>query len=195
MPRIYRYSRWDGNQVIDLEFKAMTNDFLEKFLETGDAAYALEWMLREGLSFDFQNFRLEGLDRLANRLSQQREQMLRQFNTKGLSEELRRQLDQIVKKELEAIQQAEEQASQELSATGSEQARKKLEELFQREGQLHGLPQNLGEAVKQLQNYNFLSPEAAAEFQEFLQTLSQLQQLAAQNFFQGNQPMSMDQAA
>ena len=195
MPRIYRYSRWDGKQVIDLEFKAMTNDFLEKFLETGDAAYALEWMLREGLSFDFQNFRLQGLDRLANRLSEQREQMRRQFNAKGLSEELRRRLDQIVQKELEAIQKAEEQASQELSATGSEQARKKLEELFQREGQLHGLPQNLGEAVKQLQNYNFLSPEAAAEFQEFLQTLSQLQQLAAQNFFQGNQPMTMDQAA
>jgi uncharacterized protein with von Willebrand factor type A (vWA) domain len=195
MPRIYRYSRWDGSQVIDLEFKAMTDDFLEKFLETGDAAYALEWMLREGLSFDFQNFRLQGLDRLANRLSQQREQMLRQFNTKGLSEELRRRLDQIVQKELDAIQQAEEKASQELSATQSEQARKKLEELFQREAQLRGLPQNLGEAVRQLQNYNFLSPEAAAEFQEFLQTLSQLQQLAAQNFFQGNQPMSMDQAA
>src|SRR4030043_1352355 len=111
MPKIFRYTRWDGSQVIDLQFKAMTDDFLEKFLETGDAAYALEWMLREGLSFDFQNFRLEGLDRLAQRLSEQRGQMLKQFNPKGLSEELRTRLGQIVTKEVKAVQQGGEAGS------------------------------------------------------------------------------------
>jgi uncharacterized protein with von Willebrand factor type A (vWA) domain len=194
MSKVFRYTRWDGSQVVDLEFKAMTDDFLEKFLETGDAAFALEWMLREGLSFDSQNFRLEGLDRLAKRLSEQRGQMLKQFNPKGLSEELRKRLDQIVQKELKAVQQAEEGASQELSVTGSGQARKKIEELFQREAGLHGLPQNLGEAVRQLRNYDFLDKEAEAEFQEFLKTLSQLQQMAAQNMSQGGQSMTLEQA-
>ncbi len=136
MSKVFRYTRWDGSQVVDLEFKTMTDDFLEKFLETGDAAFALEWMLREGLSFDSQNFRLEGLDRLAKRLSEQRGQMLKQFNPKGLSEELRKRLDQIVQKELKAVQQAEEQASQELSVTGSEQARKKIEESISTRGRI-----------------------------------------------------------
>jgi uncharacterized protein with von Willebrand factor type A (vWA) domain len=194
MPKIFRYSRWDGSQTIDLEFKAMTDEFLEKFLETGDAAFALEWMLREGLSFDFNNMRLEGLDRLSERLRQQRGQMLRQFNTQGLSEELRRRLDQIIDKELQAIQQAEEKAGQELSLKGTKEARQKIDDLFRREAELHGLPRQLGEAVKRLKNYDFLSPEAAAEFQELLENLSQLQQLAAQNFFQGGRPMSLDQA-
>jgi uncharacterized protein with von Willebrand factor type A (vWA) domain len=194
MSKVFRYTRWDGSQVVDLEFKTMTDDFLEKFLETGDASFALEWMLREGLSFDSQNFRLEGLDRLAKRLSEQRGQMLKQFNPKGLSEELRKRLDQIVQKELKAVQQAEEQASQELSVTGSGEARKKIEELFQREAGLHGLPQNLGEAVRQLRKYDFLDKEAEAEFQEFLKTLSQLQQMAAQNMSQGGQPMTLEQA-
>lgn len=193
MAKVFRYSQWDGSQVVDLEFKAMTDDFLEKFLETGHVGYALEWMMREGLSFDFEHMRLEGLDRLARRLAQQRQQLLEQFNPRGLSEALRKRLDEIVQKELKTLQEAEEQAGQDLSR-GDEKARRKLLDLFQKEARLRSLPQNLGEAVRQLRDYSFLNSEAAEEFQEFLKTLNQLQQMAAQSASGSSQPMTLNQA-
>jgi len=193
MSKVFRYSRWDGSQVVDLEFKAMTDDFLEKFLETGDVGYALEWMMREGLSFDFENMRLEGLDRLARRLAQQRRQLLQQFNPQGLTEALRKRLDEIVQEELKTLQEAQEQAGQELSG-GGEKARRKLEDLFQREAHLRNLPENLGEAVRRLRDYDFLNAEAGEEFQEFLKTLTQLQQMAAQSMSAGGRSLTLEEA-
>ncbi len=191
---IYRYSRWDGSQDVDLEHKAMLDDFLERFIHTGDVSEALEWMMREGIRFDLKNQRLEGLDRLLGKLAQRRSRMLNRFNTTGLVNELLKRLQEIVNKELAAIEGEEQAAALDYSMTGSEASRQRMQELFERESRLRGIPSNLGQAVSQLKGHPFTSPEAEREFQEFLEMMQTLSELAAGNFFRGDQPLSIEQA-
>jgi uncharacterized protein with von Willebrand factor type A (vWA) domain len=191
---IYRYSRWDGSQELDLEYKAMLDDFLERFLQTGDVSAALEWMMHEGIRFDFKNQRFEGLERLLSKLAQRRSRMLNQFNTRGLVDELLKRLQEIVNKELAAIEAEEQAAGLDYSMTGSEASRHRMQELFEQESRLRGLPENLSQAVNQLKGHSFTSPEAEQEFQEFLEMMQALSELAARNFFRGDQPLSIEQA-
>ncbi len=172
----------------------MLDDFLEKFLQTGDLNMALEWMMREGIRFDFKNQRLEGLDRLLNKLMKRRMDMLSRFNTRGLVDELRKRLQEIVDKELAAIEQEQQAAAQEYSMTGSEQARQRMQELFDKEAKLRELPWDLNHAMNRMKSHEFTSQEAEQEFKELLQMMQRLADLARRNFFRGDQPMTYEDA-
>jgi len=187
------YSRWDGSQVVDLEFKAMLDDFFDKFMETGDVNMALEWMMREGVRLGRDLNDLLGLNRMARQLLEQRSRMLRDFNPSALKDQLRQMLDRIVDKELEAVRNEQERVTQSMMSD-PDKMRKKLEELMNREATLTRLPKSLREAVDRLKSYQFLDPEAQAMFNQFAEQLEQLQNFMAQNMFGGEREMTAEEA-
>ncbi len=191
MDEVTIYSRWDGSQVVDLEHKAMLDDFFDKFFETGDVNVALEWMMREGLNLgDLGD--LMGLNDMARQLMKQRSQLLRDFNPSGMIDQLRKLLDEIVDQELSTVRSEQERAAS--TASSDPKARAKLDELMGRESTLTKLPSQLRDAVGRLGAYDFLDPEAEKKFKDFAEQLEQLTRFMAENFFRGQQEMSAEEA-
>jgi len=187
MDEVIIFSRWDGSQIVDLEHKAMLDDFFDKFLETGDAAWALEWMMREGARLGGDLNDLAGANQLVRQLFQKRSQLLKDFNPKALRDRLRQALDEIVNKELDAIRDMQQ-------GTAGDEMRSRLEELMNREARLTGLPKGLQPAVDQLRSYDFLDPDAARMFKEFVEQLEALQNFMARNMLGGGREMSAEEA-
>lgn len=185
MDELSIFSRWDGTQDVDLEYKAMLEDFFEKYLETGDVSFALEWMMQEGVQLGSSLMDLPGMNRMARELWRQRARMLSEFNPSGITGQLRKILDEIVDQELSTVR------NEQSRSTGS---RERMEELFSREATLTRLPQKLGEAVQRLKAYSFMDPEAQKKFQEFVSEMERLNQFIQRNRFGGGRPMSLDDA-
>lgn len=185
MDELSIFSRWDGTQDVDLEYKAMLEDFFEKYLETGDVSFALEWMMQEGVQMGSSLMDLPGMNRMARELWRQRARMLSEFNPSGITGQLRKILDEIVDQELSTVR------NEQSRSTGS---RERMEELFSREATLTRLPQKLGEAVQRLKAYSFMDPEAQKKFQEFVSEMERLNQFIQRNRFGGGRPMSLDDA-
>lgn len=185
MDELSIFSRWDGTQDVDLEYRAMLEDFFEKYLETGDVSFALEWMMQEGVQLGSSLMDLPGMNRMARELWRQRARMLSEFNPSGITGQLRKILDEIVDQELSTVR------NEQSRSTGS---RERMEELFSREATLTRLPQKLGEAVQRLKAYSFMDPEAQKKFQEFVSEMERLNQFIQRNRFGGGRPMSLDDA-
>ena len=94
-----RYSEWDGThdlQGLDAEdvLTALTDDLMN----FGDLQHALRNLMQRGMSTPGGD-RMQGLRDLLQRLRQQRRERLDQFDLGGVMEDLRRQLDEILKME------------------------------------------------------------------------------------------------
>lgn len=194
MDELLIYSRWDGTQDVDLEYRAMLDDFLDKYMETGDVGFALEWMMREGVHLGKSMIDLAGLDRMARQLWQQRARMLRDYNPSGLTDRLRRELDSIVSQELDKVRNEQERAVKSGSFSSQGPLGGKMRDLMWREELLTGLPHRLGDAVDALKRYPFLDPEAAERFRNFVSEMEQLARFLQNNMFGGDQPLSLEDA-
>ncbi len=98
-----RYSEWDGThdlQGLDAEdvLTALTDDLMN----FGDLQHALRNLMQRGISTPSGD-RMQGLRDLLQRLRQQRRERLDQFDLGGVMEDLRRQLDEILKMERDTI--------------------------------------------------------------------------------------------
>jgi len=191
--RIYRYSRWDGSQDVDLRWEKLTTELFDRFLETGDFSLAMEWLLRQGFDFDMDGFEMQGLNKMIGELLRLRRDILERFSLSQLGKEVQKRLDQILNLERAAISGRFEEARRNYQADPSEANRKQMEDLFQREGRLANLPPRLKNALESLKNYDWLSPEAEKRFKELTQRIQQIQKFAAQNWFSGNRPMTLEE--
>ena len=45
---IYKYSRWDGSQLIRTELLKAREQLIEDYLNFGDFRFAFNWMVRQG---------------------------------------------------------------------------------------------------------------------------------------------------
>lgn len=191
---IHKYSRWDGTQEVDLRWEKLADELLENFIHTGDFTSAMEWLLRMGADFDFDGTRLQGLNQMISQLHQLRNDLLNRFNMTNLAHEIRKRLDEIVDLEKQTITEYSESAQKEYATTQSSEARKRIEELFEREGRLSSLPQKTRDALGSLKNYDWLNPEARKRFEELLKQIQQIQKFASQYWFSGNKPMSLEES-
>lgn len=147
-----RFSRWDGSQD-PLGSEVDVREVLEELSDELLSGYGMRWSLRE-LQRRGMGGR-SGLDSLLSRLRQRRQQLAEETNLSAPLQRVRRELDEIV-----AMERAE------LATKSDDESR--MKELI-----LDALPHHPAAAMRELAEYSFASPEAAARFRQLQEDVKQ----------------------
>ncbi len=189
----FRYSHWDGSQsIFPLDESAIMGELSDQLLSQGDVSAALRSLMRRGLPNRFGE-RSMGLQDLLQRLQQRRQEQLQRHNLGSALDDLRKKLESVLGHEKAGIQRQVERARElQRQAEGApahgldpETARRLAQDLERRATRnqefLQSVPKNdLGKAIAQLRDYEFMDPQAKEEFDELLKML---QRQAADSFF------------
>ncbi|MDP6607412.1 MAG: VWA domain-containing protein [Dehalococcoidia bacterium] len=105
-----RYSEWDGTQDIPgLDAGEVLEALTDDMMNFGDLQHAMRNLMQRGMRTP-QGDRMQGLRDLLQQLRQQRRERLDQFDIGGVMEDFRKQLDEILRMERDAIQDRFDQA-------------------------------------------------------------------------------------
>jgi uncharacterized protein with von Willebrand factor type A (vWA) domain len=190
----YRYSQWDGSQEIPpVEADDVLANITDDLMNFGDLQHALRNLIQRGMRNPLGQ-RLQGLRDLLQQLRQQRRQSLDRYNLTSAFEDIQKQLEEILELEKETLDRRLEEATRQLSGQedplqpfqealkdaglAPDQGDPKLAEMLKgiaekKKNFLENLPEDLGGRVKELQNYEFMDPEAGRKFQELMEMLKQ----------------------
>jgi uncharacterized protein with von Willebrand factor type A (vWA) domain len=189
----FRYSEWDGTQEIGpLDPDELLASITDDLMNFGDLQHALRNLLQRGLRNPLGQ-RMQGLRDLLQQLRQQRRQTLDRFNLNSVFEDIEKRLEEILSLEkgtldrrlqeadrqleggenpLQAFEEAMKSDEQESTAEEKERLSKMLKGITEKKQNfLENLPEDVGGQVKELQNYEFMDPEAGAKFQELMEML------------------------
>jgi uncharacterized protein with von Willebrand factor type A (vWA) domain len=153
---IFRYSRWDGTQKIDLDADQLLSAMADDLLADGDPWRAMRRLMQQGTRLP-DGQRMPGLRDLLERLKRQRQQRLDRHDLGSSLEDIKKKLEEIVQTEREGIKQR--------TPEGRERQ--------QREQKLDAIPPDPAGRLRDLQQYDFVSPEAKQKFEELLASLRQ----------------------
>jgi uncharacterized protein with von Willebrand factor type A (vWA) domain len=171
-----RYSRWDGSQSLpDFDADDLLAAMADDLVTDGDLRRALERLLRHGFRTR-DGGEVPGLRDLLERLRRQRQALLDRHDLGDVLGELRRQLQDVLDTERKGIDRRVEDARQaaESGDPAAETHHRELERIAaERRAALDALPEDLGGAVRGLQDYQFVDPEAWRKFQELMLRLRQ----------------------
>ena len=190
----YRYSEWDGSQdVPPLDADDVLASITDDLMNFGDLQHALRNLLQRGMR-DPLGQRLQGLRQLLQHLRQQRRQMLDHYDLSSAFDDIQKRLQEIVRLEKETVERRLDEAIRQLEGRESplrafQEAMKEagvqqgqpdrqfaqmLKDIAEKKkGFLESLPEDVGGQVKELQNYEFMDPEAGRKFQELMEMLKQ----------------------
>ena len=183
----FRYYRWDGSQhIFDVDADDLFNSITDDILEHGDPNRALRSLFQRGVE-DSQGQQTPGLRDLMERLRRQRRQQLERYNLDSAMDDVKERLQDVIDTERRGIERRLDDARRQLQDAGDDAEHlqapmRMLEERAQRSAEtLDTLPESAGGKVRQLQDYDFMDPEARQKFNDLLDTLKQQMM---QNFFQ-----------
>jgi uncharacterized protein with von Willebrand factor type A (vWA) domain len=146
----FRYSRWDGTQVgFELDADTVLEQITDDLLYHGDLHAALRRLMQSGFR-DREGNWIEGVRDLLDKLRRERQERLDRFDLGGVYDEIAQELREVVETERGALGPDDE-----------------------RQLELEMLPSDLAGMVRELQNYEFASSEAAERFQELVERLRQ----------------------
>jgi uncharacterized protein with von Willebrand factor type A (vWA) domain len=170
---------------------AMADDLLAD----GDMARAVQRLFRWGTQ-DREGRRIDGLRDLMERLRQQRKDQLERHNMDSLMQDLQERLEKIEQTEREGIdkrvQAGRERAEQDPDAANLQQMLEKMAD--QKREFLDRLPESPAGSIRELQDYDFMDPDARQQFQELLNMLQQqMLQQQLQGMQQSLQSMTPEQ--
>lgn len=178
----YKYSGWDGSQdLLQLDHEDLMAELSDYLLAQGDVQSALRMMMQRGS----RNNPLLGLQELLQRLRNKRQKTLDQYNMASLVDDIRQELDEILKTEREGINRRVEEAQQRVQQAQAEQdpsldpeAAQRLADFLKQLAEqklefLGSLPENMGNQLSALSNYDFLEPEAKRQYDELMEKLRQ----------------------
>jgi uncharacterized protein with von Willebrand factor type A (vWA) domain len=166
----FTYSRWDGTQRgFDLDADGLFDELTDDLLYHGDVNSALRRMMQEGMR-DRNGERLQGLRELMDKLRQQRQDRLDQFDLGGVYSEIADELNDIVDEERHAVDNATQTAERSGDERRAQTAR---DSAADRNFRLDMLPDDLAGKVRELQAYDFESAEAAQRFEQLLDKIRQ----------------------
>ena len=190
----YRYSQWDGSQEIPpLDADDVLANITDDLMNFGDLQHALRNLLQRGMRNPLGQ-RLQGLRDLLQQLRQQRRQSLDHYNLSSAFDDIQKQLEEILHLEKETLERRLDEATRQLAGQESplqpfqqamkeaglapEQGDSQFAEMLKgiaekKKNFLENLPEDLGGRVKELQNYEFMDPEAGRKFQELMEMLKQ----------------------
>ena len=189
----YRYSEWDGTQDIPaLDPDDILAGLTDDLMNFGDLQHALRNLLQRGMRNPMGQ-RMQGLRDLLQQLRQKRRQALVKYNLSSVFEDIQKRLEEILGMENETLDRRLDDARNQIE--GGDGAMKAFEEALKPTGQeptaeeqkrlaemlkniaekkknfLENLPEDAGGRVKELQEYEFMDPEAGAKFQELMEML------------------------
>ena len=174
--RLYRYSRWDGSQEpFEADAGALLDAMAEDVIDHGDLRRALRDLLRRGTQGDA---RLPGLEDLLERLGSRRRETLDRYDMDSVMRDLKERLDDVLQTERTGTDLRLGEIEDELSRMSSEEAEQagKLRDLFRQRAdrnreRLDQLPESTAGALRELQDFDFIDPEAQRKFQELMDEL------------------------
>jgi uncharacterized protein with von Willebrand factor type A (vWA) domain len=189
----FRYSEWDGSQEIGpLDPDDILAGLTDDLMNFGDLQHALRNMLQRGMRNPLGQ-RMQGLRDILQQLRQQRRQTLDRFNLDSVFEDIKKRLDEITDLEkgtldsrlqeaerqlqggdspLQAFEEAMKPSQQEPTAEEQERLSQMLKDIVEKKkNTIDNLPEDVGGQVKELQNYEFMDPEARTKFQELMEML------------------------
>ena len=144
-------------------------------MEHGDINRALRDMMRRGMQMP-DGQRLEGLRDMMERLRRQRQQQLQRHNMEHTMDDLKEKLQDILQTEREGMDRRVQETEERVGEPGQDPMKDQLLENLRRQVErnketLDSLPESLGGAVRELNDYEFMDPEAARKFQELMDEL------------------------
>jgi uncharacterized protein with von Willebrand factor type A (vWA) domain len=146
----FRYSRWDGTQVgFELDADTVLEQITDDLLYHGDLHAALRRLLQSGFR-DREGNWVQGVRDLMEKLRRERQERLDRFDLGGVYDEIAQELREVVDTERGALAPDDE-----------------------RQLQLEMMPSDLAGMVRELQSYQFASPEAAQRFEDLVERLRQ----------------------
>ncbi len=186
----YRYSRWDGSQLLppfdaDDVLDALSDDVLAE----GDIRRALQRLMQRGMR-GTRGGDVPGLRRMVDRMRERRQAELERTHLDGVLDGLGERLDEILGQERAGIdrrlRQAEGAALDAPPGEEQEQARMAEQVLRraaqQRRDRLDALPPGLAGRLHGLRDYEFMDPAARDAFNALT---DELRQQLMQTYFQG----------
>ena len=172
----FRYSQWDGSQqVFDPDQDDLMEALAEDLMEHGDINRALRNMMSRGMQMP-DGQRLDGLRDLMERLRRQRQQQLQRYNMDQTMEGMKEKLQDILNTEREGMDRRVQETEERVGEPGQDATKDQLLESLRRQVErnketLDNLPESLGGAIRELNEYEFMDPEAARKFQELMDEL------------------------
>jgi uncharacterized protein with von Willebrand factor type A (vWA) domain len=200
----YNYSRWDGTQDPWADPDDVLEGLSDDLLEFGDLGQALRRMLQRG--FNLEGRRITGLQSLAERLRNLRRDAIRRYDMDSVVQQIEDDLRDVRTMERTEVADRLDLRQQErgtrstpqgeevpdLDALPDDDPLSALEREFlqppfgsrlnPRLDYLDSLEGRPADAIKGLQNYDFMSPEAEARFKELV---DRLRQQMMQQYFKG----------
>ena len=177
MARLYRYSQWDGSQEpFEADADALLDALAEDVIDHGDIRRALRDLIRRGANGE--DTRLPGLDDLLERLRSRRNQTLDRYDPDSVMRDLKERLDDVLQTERAGMERRLSEIEDNLASMSGEEAEQagRLRDLFKQRAdrnreRLDQLPESTAGALRELQDYDFIDPEAQRKFQELMDEL------------------------
>lgn len=176
-PTRHRFAQWDGSQEAGVGADEVLGEMVDDLMAYGDLRWAMRNLLSRGMSVPEGDHR-QGLRDILKSLRDRKRTQLERFNLSGLFKDIERKLDDILNMESETIDQWLRQ-----NQTPEEDAfpNQVLEQIAQKNRKtLDELPEDAAGKMQQLQDYEFLNPEAQ---KAYLKLLNELRQAMTQTFF------------
>ena len=166
-----RYSAWDGTQRLpDLDADEILEAISDDVMSEGDLAEALRRLMDRGWrSGDPTRPDMPGLQDLMDRLARRREELRERYGLGDVLGDIRRELDEIVTDERLGVEHRLDRANAE--APDADTARAARDLAARRLEQLDALPNDIGERIRNLREYDFLEPQPRQRFEELVERL------------------------
>jgi uncharacterized protein with von Willebrand factor type A (vWA) domain len=180
LARAARYARWDGTQQIPaLDADEILDALADDVMAEGDLAEALRRLMERGWrTSDPTRPDLAGLNDLRERLRRRREELQERYQLRDVLADVRQELDEIVAQERAGIERRLDEAASPQGgepadgATADAALRKMLRDAAARRiDQLDAMPRDVGNRIRQLEEYDFMEPAARDRFNALTEKL------------------------
>src|SRR5207244_928711 len=172
MPWLFSYSQWDGKQTPALDADDLLAEMADDVLADGDAWRALQRLMQRGAPSG-EGQRRRGLQDVLKELRKRRQERLDRYDLGSSLDDIKKKLDEVVKTEREGIDRRVNEARE-----GTKQGKvpretlDKFEKAVARNKEaLDRLPKDPAGQLRDLQQYDFVDPEAKKKFEDLLQSL------------------------
>jgi uncharacterized protein with von Willebrand factor type A (vWA) domain len=178
LARAARYARWDGTQTIPaLDADEILDALADDVMAEGDLAEALRRLMERGWrTSDPTRPDLAGLNDLRERLRRRRDELQERYQLRDVLADVRQELDEIVAEERAGIERRLDEAASPAQAPNREPSDAALRAMLRdaaarRIDQLDALPRDVGNRIRQLEEYDFMESSARDRFNELTEKL------------------------
>ncbi len=159
-----RYRKWDGTQRLDaIEAEEVLGAMSDELLSGADLEEAMARLARWGMPG-----RMEGLQDLIERLRAARQERAERHGLSSIFDQLQQKLEEVKRLEREGLERRMQ------ADAPTPEMRDAMQRMAQeRIGKLDALPPDVGRAIRELRDYEFVEPKAAQAYQELLRMLQE----------------------